>query len=90
MTEEVQEVYVWILSGVLGILITIGTYILSSLIKNLTNKLETLTKSIQELNVCTATQTEQIKTLFNDKETTDRRLNDHADRIRTLEIYKGK
>lgn len=82
--------YIWVLSGVLGFLITVGTLILSTVAKNLGQKLETLTESIQELNVCTARQTEQIKTLFSDKEITDRRLNDHSDRIRTLEIKGGK
>lgn len=83
---QISEVYIWVLSGVLGFVVTVGTIILSSVARNLGRKLESLTDSIERLNVCTATQTEQIKTLFNDKQTTERRLNDHSDRIRHLEI----
>lgn len=85
---EVQEVYIWILSGVLGFVITIGTIIITSVTKSLGEKLETLTESINELNVCTTKQTEQIKTLFCDKESMNKRLDDHASRIRQLEITK--
>lgn len=80
------EVYVWILSGVLGFLITTGTIIVTALARSLSQKITTLIESQERLNVSNAIVIEQIKTLFAVKQETERRLNDHAERLRDIEL----
>jgi hypothetical protein len=81
-----NQVYVWLLSGVLAFLITVITIVGTSMARNLGDKLTALLASVDKLIVVTTQQTEQIKTLFNNNESTEKRLNDHAERIRDIEL----
>jgi hypothetical protein len=88
---EVLKVYIWVLSGVLGFLITLLTVVGNAMAKNLGEKLTELIKSVDKLVVITTQQTEQIKTLFSNKENAEERLSDHDRRIREIELNcKGK
>lgn len=82
--------YIWVLTGALGFVISIGVIIISSLIKSLTEKMNKMLEGIDSLNRLTTAQTEQIKALYDNKGETDRRLNDHGDRIRNIEIKCNK
>ena len=97
MTEEniLTEVYIWILSGVLGFLLTFFIIIARIVARNVGDKFDVLAKAIQDLSNLTVQQTEQIKTLFMNKDETNKRLNnvdnkqdDHASRIRELEFVQ--
>lgn len=82
----VQEVYIWILGGVLSFLITAGMLVVSAYFKSLGQKIEALTESILELSGNNAKQTEQINSLFSERVQVQDRLNDHGRRIRKIEI----
>lgn len=82
----VQEVYIWILGGVLGFLITAGMLVVSAYFKSLGEKIEALTESIQELSGNNAKQSEQISSLYAERVQVQERLNDHGKRIRKIEI----
>ena len=95
MTEEniLMEVYIWILSGVLGFLLTFFIIIFRIVARNVGDKFDVLAKAIQNLSNLTVLQTEQIRTLFLNKDETNKRLNnvdnkqdDHASRIRENEF----
>lgn len=81
-----QEVYIWILGGVLGFLITAGMLVVSAYFKSLGEKIEALTESIHDLSGNNAKQTEQINALFTERVQVQERLNDHGKRIRKIEI----
>lgn len=85
-----NEVYLWIVSSVLSFVISIGIIIATGLVKSLTKKLNDLVEAMSELNVSNATIIEQLKTIFKNSEETNRRLNDHAERLRALEINHSK
>lgn len=80
------ELMVWILSGLLGFIITIIVLIFTSIAKNLSSKLTELITGQNTTNVSIAHMVEQIKTLFSDKLETERRLNDLGDRVRDIEL----
>ena len=86
MINEVQQIYIWILGGVLTFLITIGTLIISAYFASLGKKIEALTVSIQDLTNNNTKQTEQITALFTDKTVVQERLNEHGKRIRQIEL----
>lgn len=81
-----QEVYIWILGGVLGFLITAGMLVVSAYFKSLGEKIEALTEIIHDLSGNNAKQTEQINELFTERVQLQERLNDHGKRIREIEI----
>lgn len=84
--KATQEVYIWILGGVLGFLITAGMLVVSAYFKSLGEKIEALTESIHDLSGNNAKQTEQINALFTERVQVQDRLNDHGKRIRKIEI----
>lgn len=85
-TEEILKVYIWVLTGALGLVVSVGILVISGLIKSLTERMDEMLKGINNLNTLTTQQNEQIKTLYNNKADTDFRLNDHGKRLRDLEI----
>lgn len=85
-----MEIYVWVLSGVLTFVIGITIMILTASVKGITQKINDLIESMERLNISNAQLIEKSNTLFSSKAETDRRLNDHADRLRLLEINCGK
>lgn len=88
--KEILEVYIWVLSGVLGFLITVLILGGATIANSIGKKIDNLVESVKELSVLTASQNEQIKTLFNTDVETARRLNDHGERLRDIEIQCGK
>jgi predicted PurR-regulated permease PerM len=80
-----EQVYIWVLSGVLAFLLAIMTIVGTSVAKSIGEKLKELLESVNELVVLTTQQTEQIKTLFNNKEDTRETLDDHEQRLRDIE-----
>lgn len=84
--EMINEVYIWVLSGVLGLLLTVLVIVGRMVAINISKKFDDLLKSIKQLSDLTIQQTEQIRTLFMNREETNKRLNDHASRIRKLEF----
>jgi hypothetical protein len=85
-THESNQVYIWILSGTLGFILTIMVIVATAMARNLGVKLNELLVSLNQLIIVTTQQTEQIKTLFNNNESTEKRLHDHAERIRDIEL----
>lgn len=90
VSGEVQAVYIWILGGTLSFLVMIGTVIISAYFSSLGKKIEELTKSINGLSENNIQQAGQIATLFSDKAAMTDRINDHAKRIRAIEITCSK
>ena len=85
-----HEVYIWVLSGVLTFMISLLVIVGTSMAKQLGKKLDALTDSMNELIQLTSRQTEQIKTLYNNESASTHRINDHANRLREIELRCAK
>jgi ABC-type bacteriocin/lantibiotic exporter with double-glycine peptidase domain len=83
---KVMEIYIWILTGLIGFILPILLMIAAGTIKKLNQKLDEFVEAIQQLNIINTRNIEQIKTLYSNKTETDAKLTDHETRIRTIEI----
>ena len=71
-------------------MITVFLMIVQNMATKLGKKFDGLLESVQTLTSNSIQQTEQIKTLFTEYTETTRRLNNHTDRIRDIELQCAK
>lgn len=87
---EKIEIQNWILSGLMALMLMIGWWSVRSWIQTITNKIDHLITSVQNLTMSNVRQAGDINNLSKRVDTADNRLNDHSNRIKHLEIKTGK
>lgn len=80
---------VWILSGVMILITSLIIMVIRVMVKNIGDKLDHIAQAVNELKELTATQAEQIKTLFSGHQDINNRINIYSDRIRELELTQA-
>lgn len=85
-----METQLWILSGLTAVFFLILWWSVRRWMTQIDAKFDKLIEGVQQLGVKDARQEEQIIHLKRHNENQDRRLNDHAHRIRELEKYSYK
>lgn len=84
-----QLFILYVITGIITISATVIWWTIRSWTNRIDAKFDMLIKSVQSLGVKDAKQDEQLGHIRNHQNTQDSRLNDHAKRIRTIEIKHG-
>ena len=80
----------WFITGLITILLFVVWYAFTAWRKSINDKLDELIKAIKDLAEISVKNTEQINALYKKMSEHDDRLNDHAYRIRNVEISCAK
>ncbi|MDP2723199.1 MAG: hypothetical protein Q8O72_10610 [Bacteroidales bacterium] len=80
----------WLLSGIILLLLTFGWWSARNWIQTITAKIDQLITAVQDQTMANIRQAGEISNLTKRVDTTDKRLEDHSNRIKHLEIKTGK
>lgn len=84
--DAVKDVYIWILTGVLAVLLPISIGITAAFIKKLNEKIDELITAIQRLNQYNAAATVTMAALEESRRSINHKLSQQETLIRTLEL----
>lgn len=79
------ETQIWVLTGVVSVLATILTIVAKTSFKQLVGKLDDLIEKVGELTITTSVHKTEIENQTTKNNEQDKRLNNHAVRLRDLE-----
>lgn len=86
MTTEVQN---WILTGAVAFLLMVNWWSVRNWMGAVTKKIDQLIEAVHKLSESNIRHAGEINSLSRRVDTADRRLNDHSNRIKHLEIKTG-
>lgn len=81
-----MEIKLWVVMGVLSIILTVLGFFLKSWFSQVMDKLDNMENKMGAYGETKAVHSEQIKNLYKELTAMHVRLNNHGDRIRTLEM----
>ncbi|MGH2645756.1 MAG: hypothetical protein ACRDE2_17525 [Chitinophagaceae bacterium] len=81
-----RDVKIWILTALLLLALSILGFIIKTITHQILKRLDEIVDELKGITKITAVQEQQIKSLVDQQGNTNQRLNDHATRIRKLEI----
>jgi septal ring factor EnvC (AmiA/AmiB activator) len=80
----------WVLFAAIGVLAAILGFVIKIVTDQVIKKLDEIVSELKQLTRTSAVQEQQIKELQEQDKTLHHRLNDHASRIRAIEIKFNK
>ncbi len=81
-----SEIKIWVLVGVAGVMATVLGYMIKLVTVEVIKRLDEIVSELKQLTQATTIQGQQIKGLQEQDTVIHSRLNEHSDRIRSLEI----
>jgi uncharacterized membrane protein YhiD involved in acid resistance len=81
-----SEIKIWVLVGVAGIMAAVLGYMIRLVTLEVIKRLDEIVSELKQLTQATTIQGQQIKGLQEQDTVIHSRLNEHSDRIRSLEI----
>jgi uncharacterized membrane protein YhiD involved in acid resistance len=81
-----SEIKIWVLVGVAGVMATVLGYMIRLVTVEVIKRLDEIVSELKQLTQATTIQGQQIKGLQEQDTVIHSRLNEHSDRIRSLEI----
>jgi uncharacterized membrane protein YhiD involved in acid resistance len=85
-----SEIKIWILIGVAGIMAAVLGYVIRLVTSEVIKRLDEIVSELKQLTQATIIQGQQIKGLQDQDTVIHSRLNEHSDRIRSLEINSNQ
>ena len=82
----VSEVKIWILVTVVSVMAAILGFVIKLVTREVIKRLDDIVTELKQLTRTTTVQEQQIKRLQEQQNTINHRLNEHAARLRSLEV----
>lgn len=82
----IAELKLWVVLAVLSALTTIAAFLLKLITSQVIKRLDTIVSELRSLSHAALVQEQQIKSLQESDHQHTQRLNNHAERIRTIEF----
>jgi uncharacterized membrane protein YhiD involved in acid resistance len=86
----ISEIKIWILVGVAGMMATVLGFIMKVVMAQVIKRLDDIVDELKQLTHATTIQGQQIISLQEQDAVIHRRLNEHSERIHTLETQSIK
>lgn len=85
-----EEFRFWLVNGLAGFLLIIVWWSVTRKLGSIDESIKTLVKNSVDTNLKLTKTTEKVVSIIEDQKQTKERLNNHAERIRSLELTQAK